>query len=279
MRLASVVRPFTTKVALDAQRDEVGRRVCDIVPINPKRSKRSDVVDIKRLPILLRCLTAILADSVALANRPHRRTPRWPVIRFVSTLPEDALLSATVSRISLRLARTRAISTAIDLAWFDREHGGAFGAGQRCASTRVGERLSKIRVIPATVIDRLPSAKAGKRAKPLAGTGSRPVDHPALLTGCVRNRAGVVCLRRARDRAVRTRPTATVSKHLPALRTRRLGMNCGVGSLALSRAVNTRLASVEGMDLLARRADARGFSVRVGNSSGFHKPKYIPITA
>lgn len=280
MRSAAVaIGPITQKVAPVAERNQVGEGVGLFVPLHAERSERRDVVDVKRLPLFLWGFPAVLAHLVSLAGYSHGGAPRRSVVRLNSTSPKEAIRSGTISRICLGLARSRAITAARCLTRFYGKRRFALWARQCGARTWPRLTLAEFRMQLTTNVLRLPVTEAALRAEPFPSSRSRSVDSTALLTGDVRDCSGIVCLRRAGNRTVSSRPTPKVTKHLAAFGARRLGVDRRIGAFARRRAVDARLALVEGVDLLARRADARGFSVRVGSSSGFHKPKYIPHAA
>lgn len=275
---AIAISPITPQVTLNAQRDEVAKGVSYGMQLGSEFAERTDVMHIQLLPVLFRCLPAVLTNTITNANRTHGWTPRWTVVRKSPPQPRWTIFPALVAGSCLALARAGAVFPTLCLTRFDREDCPAFWARHRHRRGKVNvstERPPLVRMRFASDVFRLPKTKTLLGTKTSINRRNRRECRSALLTRLLKPLDDITRLHRAGNRAVRARPTFQISKRLPALGTCRLRVNGGISVLAFHRAVDARMTSIRPVPFTACRTDTLNSILRLRNSSCFHKAKYI----
>lgn len=282
MGTAAIVLPLSIEMADIAQTDQIGQCVGLGMAFQSERSERDDVVNVEFTPQVLGRLPAILTNLVPTKHSAPRWSPRWPVVRQVSTAPCGAVLAASQPREIRTLASLGTVSTPFCLARLDAEGLFANRTDLHHLQRETRALHAKRWMAFSAIVEREPIAKATlrteaptglrrarlkRRAALLAGCGNRGVPKVGNLTGDVRT-AGT------RKRAVLARPTLQIPNDGSALRAGGFGPLAGVIVPALGAAIDALLA-LEVAELLPTGGAGRRQSIRrVRSSSLSHKPDY-----
>lgn len=224
--LAPPIRlPLHVEMADVAERDQVADVVGLSVTRKSERLEGLQVVDVQRLAGLFWCFSAPLANLVPSTDRAHRRSPRWAVVRIVSTAVIRVSWPNVVSRLPCSLTGIRTESATGGLRRFHAEGSAADRAlyvNGLLAVPRRASGLPEAGIGFAPVILREPTPEARLRAE-TAGLArdclKRSTAHftrgrvaRAGGSACVRDQ----CLTLANVRAVFPRPASVVRERATA---------------------------------------------------------------